>query len=137
MFCAYNYDIKFKTTKEHANADMLSRLPLPTKLNAMPNDINTMQIDFLPITADQIRIATKNDRVLKAGLEYCHKCAWPDVNQLTPELRSYYDKRDELSIEDGVLLWGLRVIIPLKYRPHIMSELHSSHPGHRTNKMTE
>ena len=129
MLCAYNYDIEFKTTKEHANADMLSRLPLPTKSNAMPNDINTMQIDFLPITADQIRIATQNDRVLKAVLEYCHKGAWPDVNQLTPELKPYYDKRDELSIEDGVLLWGLRVIIPLKYRPHIMSELHSSHPG--------
>ena len=132
MLCAYDYKIEFRTTKEHANADMLSRLPLPLgslSKKASPNAINAMQIDFLPITSEQIRDATKKDRVLKLVLSHCLNGEWPEVHKLTPELRPYYEKRDELSIENGVILWGLRVVIPLKYRSHIMGELHSSHPG--------
>ena len=66
MLCAYNYIIEFRTTKEHANADMLSRLPIPLESlleKASPNAINAMQINLFPITAEQIRDATKKDRV--------------------------------------------------------------------------
>lgn len=127
MLCAYDYDIQFRTTKEHANADMLSRLPLSTTSTSPPNAINAMQIDFMPITAEQLRNETQNDQVLKQVHEYCLNGKWP--NHITPELKPYFDKRDELSIEDGILLWGLRVVVPLKYRCHVMRELHSSHPG--------
>jgi len=51
------------------------------------------------------------------------------ISNLNLNVKPYYEKREEISIENGILLWGLRVIIPLKYRPHIMQELHSSHPG--------
>ena len=58
MLCAYDYEIRFRTTKEHANADMLSRLPLPTTSTSPPNAINAMQIEIMPITADQMRAET-------------------------------------------------------------------------------
>ena len=34
-----------------------------------------------------------------------------------------------MSIEDGCLLWGRRVIVPDRFRNEILEELHFSHPG--------
>ena len=131
MLNGYDYDIEFKPTKEHSNADMLSRLPLIEENSNVqqPNAINAMQIDFLPITADRIREATQKDRVLKMVLHYCREGRWPDANKIDRELRAYYEKRDELSLENDIIMWGLRVVIPLKYRTQVMNELHCCHPG--------
>ena len=127
MLCAYDYEIKFRSTKEHANADMLSRLPLPTTSSSPQNAINAMQINVMPITADELRQETQNDKILSQVHQYCIKGHWPD--KVKPELKPYYDKRDELSIENGIILWGLRVVIPPKLHRQIMQELHLSHPG--------
>ena len=35
----------------------------------------------------------------------------------------------ELSVEQDCLLWGLRVIIPVRYQEQMLEELHASHPG--------
>jgi len=40
-----------------------------------------------------------------------------------------YVRRHELSIEQGCLIQGLRVIIPPNLREPILKELHWSHPG--------
>ena len=129
MLCAYQYNVEFRLTKENANADMLSRLPLPETSNASINAINAMQINFLPISSQQIREATHNDHVLKSVLDCCLADSWPNKKDILPEMKPYFNRREELSIENGILLWGLRVIIPTKYRDEIMRELHVSHPG--------
>ena len=98
MLCAYYYDIEFKSTKEHCNADMLSRLPIPTDSNPSPNPINAMQIDFLPVTANQMQKDTEEDRVLKLISEYCRKGVWQCSDKISPELKPYFEKRNELSI---------------------------------------
>ncbi|KAL2095678.1 hypothetical protein ACEWY4_007826 [Coilia grayii] len=41
----------------------------------------------------------------------------------------YFKRRDEITVEDGVLLWGLRVIILPRGRKALMEELHEAHPG--------
>ena len=55
LLSAYSYDIQFKRTKSHANADGLSRLPLPQDLpegNSLdPTIFNMAQLDSLPVQA--------------------------------------------------------------------------------------
>ena len=57
---AYQYDVKFKGTQFHANADGLSRLPLENcsmeGLSIEPSIYNISQIDFLPITAAKVKM---------------------------------------------------------------------------------
>ena len=36
---------------------------------------------------------------------------------------------DELSVQDGCVLWVARVAIPLQGRKQVLSELHAAHPG--------
>ena len=53
---------------------------------------------------------------------------WPHEKKLIPELKPYYYKRNEMSLQDGVM-WGLRVVIPSKHRENNLNELHTGHPG--------
>ena len=54
--------------------------------------------------------------------------SWP--NSFKPdELMTYYYHRSELSLQDGIILWGQRVIIPEPGRAAMSQELHDTHPG--------
>ena len=56
---------------------------------------------------------------------------WPDKSKVDPDLQSYYSRKDELSKEDDIILWGSQVVIPQAsdIRAQLLSELHSTHPG--------
>ena len=38
-------------------------------------------------------------------------------------------RQSELSVHDGCILWGNRVVVPPMGRAKIIDELHESHPG--------
>ena len=38
-------------------------------------------------------------------------------------------KRDELSVQDGCVLWGSRVIVPKKGQAQVLEQLHQCHLG--------
>ena len=54
---------------------------------------------------------------------------WPAHFFTTPELKPFFLRKDELSVEQGCLMWGLRTIIPPSLQEQIVSELHKAHPG--------
>ena len=56
---------------------------------------------------------------------------WPkDIKQCPIPLCSYWNFRDELSLLDGVIVKGMRIIIPMKFRSELLSLLHyGSHLG--------
>ena len=99
LLAAYSYDIVYKSTKDHANADGLLRLPLPvaptTKSQQESTVFNIAQIDTLPVTAKQLKAATRQDQVLSKVLLYT-KCGWPST---IPEvLQPYWKRRLEISL---------------------------------------
>jgi len=46
-----------------------------------------------------------------------------------PLMKPYYSRRNELTNHRGCLMWGIKVIIPVKLRERVLSLLHVSHPG--------
>ena len=115
LLSAYSYDIQFKSTSAHANADGLSRLPISD--TTMPDQsvevslFNVTQINFLPVTAQQIDRLTKTDPKLSKVLQYTRQ-GWPST--VPDELKPYKQRADEITTEGDCLLWGIRVIIPEK-----------------------
>ena len=129
LLAAYNYDIEFRSTVAHGNADALSRLPLPEGGSGGPSETqmcNVRQIQMLPVTSQQIRRATLRDPILGKVQSYVLK-GWPA--QVPKTLQTYHSKIPELSVEDGCLLWGGRVIVPGSLKEVIMAELHKEHMG--------
>jgi hypothetical protein len=52
---------------------------------------------------------------------------WP--SKVEEELKGYAVHKDELSLQDGLLLWEARVVILSKGRRQVLEILHESHPG--------
>lgn len=130
LLSAYCYDIEYKPTREHSNADGLSRLPLPQKERSNAQIgvevFNVAQIDSLPVTSTRLGQATRRDRVLGKVWRYT-KSGWPQ--DCPVHLQLYWTRRHELTVEGDCLLWGIRVVVPLSLQERVLQELHQEHQG--------
>ena len=120
----------FRNTKAHANADALSRLPLPEEpLNSLEEPELVLLAEHLadsPVTAQDIQVWTRRDTKLSQVLHYVQK-GWPSEG--VPSLEPYSARRLELSVYEGCLMWGNRVIVPKPAQQAVLRELHEGHPG--------
>ena len=130
MLSAYSYSIQFRPTLAHSNADGLSRLPLPADVAVGnpedPTIFNLTQISSLPVKASDIANATRKDPLLSKVLVYMRQ-GWPERVEEPLKIFSY--RRHELTIEGDVLLWGMRVVVPSRFRNVVLQELHQGHQG--------
>ena len=129
---AYQIDLKHKSGKHIGNADALSRLPLSNQSNEcvpIPAEwiFLVSLLDSTPVNAKQIAKWTAEDDVLAKVAQYSLE-GWP-IKITDPKLQPFHQRRDELSLEEGCILWGYRVIIPLKGQELILIELHKGHVG--------
>ena len=126
----FQYDIEYKSTKQHGNADGLSRLPLQSQIHDRDDDDDvfyTSQIEQHPVTNAEIKRETQRENVLSRVLENVHN-GWASPLD-NPLLKAFYNRKNELSIHRGCLMWGIRVVIPVKLRRQVLDLLHASHPG--------
>ena len=95
MVAGYQYDIYYRDTKSHGNADALSRLPLSCidDTSSCTGVFNMIQIDSLPKLSSQLERAAFYDPVLIKVIQYTRQ-GWPAV--IPHELKPYYFRRHEL-----------------------------------------
>ena len=126
----YDFDLSYKPGKTIPLADTLSRAPLPDKPTTELVSVNN--ISFLPIKVDkmnEIRVATEQDDNMQL-LKNAIMKGWPsDKSTLPPSLVLYYNYRDELTVQDGIILRGDRVVIPTSLRQDIKQKVHTGHLG--------
>lgn len=120
ILSAYDYDLKHVKGSTIRNVDALSRNPLPETVNVH----SFAYVGEVPIAAEQIQLATKQDETLSSVISAI-RYGWKN----DPKLRPYYLLRSELTVENGVLVRGYRVVIPSVYREKVLQMLHEGHPG--------
>ena len=55
---------------------------------------------------------------------------WPDSGKkIVPALKPYWPLRDDISVEDGLILLGSRVIVPESLRGNNLQQIHGGHFG--------
>ena len=97
----YEYTLKFKPTTQHANADTLSRLPLPENVTLPLSPETILLLEFLNkslVTRDQIRIWTRRDPLLSKVTEYVQG-HWPDTTE--DGINPFKSRQLELTIQEG------------------------------------
>ena len=127
---AYDYSIAYKPGGQHANADLLSRLPLPDSPTNVPIPGETVllmsALQSSPVTANQIRQWTTRDPLLAKVRDFILR-GWRDTSENS--LKPFQQRKNELSVESGCILWGNRVVVPPLGRKQVIDELHEGHPG--------
>ena len=129
-FGAYDYSIVYRPGTTLKNADLLSRLPLSEAPRTVPVPgelvllMETLQ--FSPISAAEIARWTTQDPVLGKVHELV-RSGW--ISQEEEEFQAYNRIKDELSVQDGCVLWGLRIVVPERAQQQVLEELHVCHPG--------
>ena len=127
----YDYTLHYKRGNEVPHADSLSRLPLPDvpkQETPMPGELVLLLevLENSPVTSLMIKNWTNQDPLLSRIVDMVVH-GWCNTEEET--MKPYQRRREELSVEDGCLLWGNRVVVPEKGRAQILSLLHEGHPG--------
>ena len=130
----YDYTIQYIPSQNMVLADRLSRFPSPCK--NLPIELHK-NIHALNFHSDRLLIiqgAIERDPVLSAVCRVTLN-GWPNRIQDVPHLaRHFWSLRDELTIEDGVLMKGNHICIPPELHDRTSYDLHDSHQG--IEKMT-
>ena len=127
---AYDYKIVYRPGTEMTNADLLSRLPLPEAPVSVPLPGETVllmeTLHTSPISAVQLKNWTARDPVLSWILETV-RMGWHHLQGAA--FQPFNRRGEELSVQDGCLLWGSRLVIPESAQQRVLDELHAGHPG--------
>ena len=103
---AYDYEIVFRNTSAHANADALSRLPSKVVESHKEDGAQVFhmeQLEALPITVTQIQTEIRKDPVLSKVYD-CVMNGWKHNLDSLPELKPYSLHKDEISVQQNVLV---------------------------------
>lgn len=132
----YDMRIVYTPGKDMLVADALSRAALPTPPTEhsvlgdekVVYDIRPHEPLGGPLT-EQLRAATASDSDMQT-LMRLHKEGWPARQKSLPlAAQPYWHARNDIYIEDGLLMIDLRMIIPRGFRTEMLRRLHTAHQG--------
>ena len=109
-------------------ADVLSRLPSSENKSIQLN-LRIEHHGFTTERIQQISKDTQEDPILGVVYQFTTD-GWPNRRNRIPRIaRRYWDQRDELSTDHGLLMKGSRIIIPTTQRERTLTNLHVGHQG--------
>ncbi|XP_039311136.1 uncharacterized protein LOC105203193 [Solenopsis invicta] len=130
------FQYKFEHIKgiQNGGADGLSRLPRPIKIKEaeVEDYFHFVTAERTPIDATQIKKELRKDNILSKVYLYTRD-GWP--NSVSEEIKVFASKANEIGIENDILMWGYRVIVPFKFRKALLEEIHGAHLGMAKMKM--
>ena len=129
----YNIEVEYVPGSQQYLADMMSRSFLPLNDHESQVEFETVNaLKFVPMTEHRIkdiRKETEKDEVLTLLKETIQHAFPEHKTNLSPQLTPYFHIRDELSVYNGIIFKGERLVIPTKMRNEMKRELHAAHTG--------
>jgi hypothetical protein len=134
-----NYDFKLvgKSGKDIPLADGLSRAPIEDS-NQLLDDLAAFSVcsaevsslaAFSPLKKQQLLKHAEDDPVYQKLIRTIIQ-GWPSCRtNLDDQLKPFWDCREELSVYDGIVFRGERIVIPTGMQSEILQILHASHQG--------
>ncbi|CAB4021418.1 Transposon Ty3-G Gag-Pol poly [Paramuricea clavata] len=130
----YDFKLSYVPGKWMHTPDALSRAPL--KLASKSDHHIEAHVDgiiaVLQVTDEklkEIKEETQKDKTM-ISLQNTIMQGWPNERPNTSnELHAYWNIRDELSVHQGLILKGSKIVIPTKMRKEILIKIHAGHQG--------
>ena len=125
----YDLTVTYVPGKDIPIGDALSRANLPDEEpDIEPQLINVVDhIAIAPARYKKFQEATAHELY---ELQQIIKKGWPDTKAETPHsTREYWNFRDELSLADGLILKGMKIVVPPSMHSEMLAQIHESHMG--------
>jgi hypothetical protein len=122
--------------KQLVIAVALSRNPMPHQPadeeqgDEVTAHMNAIQAAWpaTPRILQEIKSATAQDQVLQKVAAYTIE-GWPAIEAISGDVKPFYRVKGDLSVIDGFITNGNRIVIPEKLRPNMLERLHEGHQG--------
>ena len=134
----YSYKVIYTAGKNLTTADALSRAPVGSPQAAellFESDTTAFVqsvVDGLPATQGRlVEIKTKQqeDQVCSQVAYYCRE-GWPaDKSKIGSDIRPFFTVREDLTVQEGLLLYRTRLVMPVELRRNILSKIHDGQQG--------
>jgi hypothetical protein len=126
----YNIQFQFVKGQELFIADTLSRAYLQETIEK-PMIMNINILDMVPDKRmEKVQEATNNDKTCVLLKETIIN-GWPENKEELPtEIQMYFNLRDILTTENGLILKGEQLLIPKSMRDLVKTKIHTSHLGY-------
>ena len=118
----FDYKIEYRKSTDHVNVDYLSRNPL-TLSNQEILAIDDEYL-FQECVVRHVSTETVTASVIKREMSFDQ-----ELSQLKENIMNGKIRDPELTLQEGILFRGQRVIIPKTLQPEVLRELHSTHVG--------
>ena len=142
---SFNFVVMYNQGKWHRGPDALSRSPQTgcEMLELLCEDNDEEQVDeetdvLLALTeagedvnvdSDDLDRAVKNDSSMMKLMEAI-KSGFPETQHMAdPAIRPYFNVREHLWIQKGIIMYKKRLVIPKALRSNLLKTLHSAHQG--------
>ena len=134
----YDFDVEYIKGKMNVVADCLSRLGITKDHIKLPKVmVHSVSVE-LPATKeflDRIRTATQKDREMQLLTQQV-KSGWPKkIHEVDDAIKCYWSFQEDITVTDGILVKGHRIIIPRSMREYMLNQVHEGHFGMDKCKM--
>ena len=129
------FDVQYRKGMEIPLADALSRVtPTPVEEDGIQFPIVAVNLitSNLPVSSTEIELIheeTSRDPTLTLLRHYIHM-GWPnDCRMLPQELHTFWNYREDLSMENRLITKEARLLIPSTLRRKVLEQIHDGHLG--------
>lgn len=134
----FSFKMEYVPGKEFYCPDALSRSPLSSgkndqdviksgNINCAINSVAN-RVGITNLSMEEIVVAQESDLILAKIRSYVSN-GWPVKQNCPVECLPYYRFQKEIGIQDKVLTYNDRVIIPKEWRKQCLQDIHSGHFG--------
>ena len=132
----YDFELVYTPGKHMYVADALSRCSTSnSKCRPIEDDVDlhvAMVQECLPMAEDrlvELHQACDTDPEVRQLVHYIIN-GWPETrSECELSIHPYWNVRHELSVADGLVFRGARVVIPRELRPKFLTNIHEGHMG--------
>ena len=130
----YDLVLRYVPGKQQVISECLSRAPLSeTEPFSEPEDVIGVnlfeELGIESSTLKRFKDSSSADETSKVEMEYVLK-GWPAEKEQVDELaREYWNFREELNVEDGMLFTSDRIVVPRPLIAEVLDEIHGAHMG--------
>lgn len=126
----YDYNLVYRPGRLHQNADALSRLPLPAQVDepCSPGDVLMLaSAPRLELSPQQLAEMTRSDPLLSRVMRAVSS---GELRRLPKqEFLAFTKLGNELSLQEGCVIRGTRLVVPEKARKDVLELAHAGHRG--------